>query len=71
MKSNFDKMFDSLLEGSLHSKAEANYVDHTVDGKRCDECTMWRAPNKCSAVAGDIKPEGYCDWWKKSKRKDQ
>ena len=25
----------------------------------------------CSAVAGKIKPNAYCDWWKKSKRKKE
>ena len=53
-----------------HSKQEAGYVAHTVKGQRCDQCTMWRAPNKCSAVAGDIKPEAWCKWWKQSHRKD-
>lgn len=24
---------------------------------------MWRDPNKCSAVAGNISPDGWCDWW--------
>jgi hypothetical protein len=51
-----------------HSKAEAGYVGHTVKGQRCDQCTMWRPPNKCSAVAGDIKPQAWCKWWKRSKR---
>jgi len=66
-----------LIEGVLfeskakHSKAEAGYVAHTVKGQRCDECTMWRSPNKCSAVAGDIKPEAWCKWWKKSHRKEK
>lgn len=53
-----------------HSKQEAGYVAHAVKGQRCDQCTMWRAPNKCSAVAGDIKPEAWCKWWKQSHRKD-
>ena len=53
-----------------HSKQEAGYVAHTVKGQRCDQCTMWRAPDKCSAVAGDIKPEAWCEWWKQSQRKD-
>jgi len=53
-----------------HSKQEAGYVAHTVKGQRCDQCTMWRLPNKCSAVAGDIKPEAWCEWWKQSQRKD-
>lgn len=66
----YDKLVNEKLEEVKASKAEANYVEYTVKGQRCDKCTMWRAPNKCSAVAGIIKPEGHCDWWKKSKRKE-
>jgi hypothetical protein len=67
----FDKTLNSLLEESKpkHSKIEAGYIAHPKNGHRCDGCTMWRPPNKCSAVAGDIKPEGWCKWWKKSHRK--
>jgi hypothetical protein len=67
----FNDTLNSLLEESKqkHSKLEARYVAHPRDGHRCDGCTMWRPPNKCSAVAGDIKPEGWCKWWKKSHRK--
>ena len=66
------KTFKQFLAESKqkHSKQEAGYVAHTVKGQRCDQCTMWRAPNKCSAVAGDIKPEAWCEWWKQSHRKD-
>jgi len=66
----FDKLVLSLLESAKASKAKAGYVAHTVKEQRCDECTMWRSPNKCSAVAGDIKPNAWCKWWKKSHRKD-
>jgi len=66
----FTTLAGFLLEKYKHSEQEAGYVAHTVKGQRCDECTMWRAPNKCSAVAGDIKPEAWCKWWKKSKRKN-
>jgi len=65
------KTFKEFYESKQkHSKEEAGYVGHTVKGQRCDQCTMWRAPNKCSAVAGDIKPEAWCEWWKQSHRKD-
>ena len=64
---SFKKFYESKQK---HSKEEAGYVGHTVKGQRCDQCTMWRAPNKCSAVAGDIKPEAWCEWWKQSHRKD-
>jgi hypothetical protein len=72
---SFDKVIKLALEmlseaKAKHSKAEAGYVAHTVKGQRCDQCTMWRSPNKCSAVSGDIKPSAWCKWWKKSHRKD-
>jgi len=67
----FDSLINFLLEEDKpkHPKSEAGYVDHTVRGQRCDKCTMWRQPNKCSAVAGLIKPNGWCKWWKQSHRK--
>jgi len=68
----FNKLVIRLLEEAKAkaSKAKAGYVAHTVKGQRCDACTMWRPPNKCSAVAGVIKPNAWCKWWKKSHRKD-
>ena len=68
---NFKKIFESLLTEHMHSKQKAGYVAHTVKGQRCDECTMWRPPNKCSAVFGEIKSNGWCKWWKKSHKKDR
>jgi len=68
---NFRKIFESLLTESRHSKQKAGYVAHPVNGHRCDVCTMWRPPNKCSAVLGVIKPEGWCKWWKRTHRKDR
>ena len=70
---NFNKIVQAFLEEAKakHSKVEAGYVAHTVKGQRCDTCTMWRPPNKCSAVAGDIKPNAWCKWWKRTHRKDR
>jgi hypothetical protein len=65
----YDKLVEQTLNESKHPKSEANYVAYPVDGHRCDQCTMWVAPDGCTAVSGKIKPSGYCDWWKKSKRK--
>ena len=64
----FNKLVDLFLEKAKHSKAEAGYVAHTVKGQRCINCTMWRSPNRCSAVLGKISPDGWCKWWKKSRR---
>jgi hypothetical protein len=55
---------------SKHSKQEAGYISKTKKPSQiCENCTMWRSPNKCSAVSGNIEPEGWCKWWKKSHRK--
>lgn len=51
------------LSESKSSKSEANYQNKPHAGQRCINCTMWRDPNKCSAVAGNISPDGWCDWW--------
>lgn len=66
----FNKLVDLFLEKAKHSKAEAGYVAHIVKGQRCINCTMWRSPNKCSAVLGKISPDGWCKWFKRSHRKD-
>lgn len=52
------------------SKAEAKYQDKPKGNAHCSECTMWRPPNGCSAVAGVISPDGWCSYFKKSNRKD-
>jgi putative chitinase len=51
------------LSESKSTKSEANYQNKPHAGQRCVNCTMWRDPNKCSAVAGNISPDGWCDWW--------
>lgn len=59
------------------SKAEAGYQPKPKNGQKCINCTMWRDPNKCSAVAGNIDPNGWCDWYaggaygKRGKRVDE
>jgi hypothetical protein len=45
------------------TKKEAGYQPNPKNGQKCINCTMWRDPNKCTAVAGDISPEGWCKWY--------
>ncbi len=45
------------------TKAEAGYQPNPKNGQKCINCTMWRDPNKCSAVAGNISPDGWCKWY--------
>ncbi len=51
-----------LFEGK-GSKEEAGYIPRPKNGEKCINCTMWRDPNKCTAVAGDISPNGWCEWY--------
>jgi len=35
------------------------------DGKQCDQCNFFVAPNACKSVAGEIAPTGWCKLWVK------
>lgn len=59
-KSNPEDVTEAAAKGT---KAEAGYQPNPKNGQKCINCTMWRDPNKCSAVAGNIDPNGWCDWY--------
>lgn len=42
------------------SQSAAKYQDTPKDGKQCDGCALWQAPDGCKSVSGTIKPEGWC-----------
>ena len=72
------KQDESVTEAAAKgTKAEAGYRPNPKNGQKCINCTMWRDPNKCSAVAGNIDPDGWCDWYaggaygKRGKRVDE
>jgi hypothetical protein len=35
------------------------------NGKRCDNCNLFVAPNSCKSVAGEVAPSGWCALWVK------
>ena len=41
-------------------KAQVNYTAMSRKTDRCGLCTMFRAPNGCTAVRGVISPRGWC-----------
>lgn len=41
------------------------YQDSPKDGKRCDGCNLFVAPNACKSVDGTIAPAGWCSLWVK------
>jgi 8-oxo-dGTP pyrophosphatase MutT (NUDIX family) len=46
------------------TKAEAHYRDPSdVPRRHCGGCAMYRGPDGCSLVQGDIDPGAVCDHW--------
>ena len=47
------------------AQSAVKYQPTPKDGKRCDGCNLFVAPNSCKTVAGDISPSGWCALWVK------
>ena len=45
--------------------AAVKYQPEPKDGKQCDGCNLFVAPNACKMVDGDIAPTGWCLLWVK------
>jgi hypothetical protein len=52
------------------SKQEANYQDSPRGDEYCEDCTMWREPNGCTAVEGKISPEGWCSYFEEKEEEE-
>jgi hypothetical protein len=58
----------ALMSGGAEAKmaqSAVKYQDSPKDGKQCDGCNLFVAPNSCKTVAGDISPSGWCALWVK------
>lgn len=53
------------------SKEEARYTDGPTDTQPCKRCVMFRDPNICTKVTGDIAPDGHCRFWYSKTAKDE
>ena len=47
------------------AQAAVKYQAEPKDGKQCDGCNFWVAPNSCKMVDGEIAPTGWCALWVK------
>jgi hypothetical protein len=45
------------------SPAEAEYQDRPRNSLICAACTLFRPPQSCQVVAGDISPNGWCKFF--------
>ncbi len=57
-------MLASSAQAKMAQTAVAYQAD-PKDGKQCDQCSFFIAPNGCKMVDGDISPTGYCKLWNK------
>jgi hypothetical protein len=58
----------ALTSGSAEAKIAqtgVRYQDSPKDGKQCDGCKLFIAPNACKTVDGSISPNGWCALWVK------
>lgn len=46
-------------------QSAVGYQTSPKDGKQCDGCNLFVAPNSCKSVAGEITPTGWCKLWVK------
>lgn len=54
------------LEGAGKKKASKEEAGYVADSptRQCHTCTMFRAPEACTAVKGKISPAGHCNYYK-------
>ena len=58
----------ALMTGGAEAKmaqAAVKYQADPKDGKQCDGCNFFVAPNGCKMVDGEIAPTGWCALWVK------
>src|SRR5215831_10516490 len=58
--------YDRKKKGKSNAKAtkeESGYQSMPNGYKRCALCTMFEAPNLCSAVQDLVEPKGYCNYF--------
>ena len=58
----------ALMSGNAEAKMAQSSVKYQAtpkDGRQCDGCNLFVAPNSCKSVAGDIAPTGWCALWVK------
>jgi hypothetical protein len=56
----------ALMTTAAQAKMKPEAVKYQTtpkDGKQCDGCNFFVAPNSCKMVEGEIAPSGYCSLW--------
>lgn len=54
----------AAMASDKSSKEDAHYQYHSKGTEQCSKCTMFVAPERCTAVEGRIVPNGWCKFFK-------
>jgi hypothetical protein len=52
-------ILDASAQATM-SPREAEYQDGPKNGLTCAACSLFRPPQSCEVVEGDISPRGWC-----------
>ena len=55
----------SLPAQAKMSEKAAGYQETPKDGASCASCALFKAPNSCTLVDGEISPNGWCRFYAK------
>ncbi len=47
------------------SQAAAQYQETPKGDRQCSNCSLFKPPNSCTLVEGNISPTGWCKFWVK------
>lgn len=51
------------------SKKDADYrAQDGTHARRCETCSMYRQPGRCTLVEGKIRPQDICDYYEAKKK---
>jgi len=52
------------------TKLQAAYRDYPMRGEMCRDCIMFRPPDGCTAVQGDVRSSGWCAHFARGHERD-
>ena len=47
------------------AQKSVGYQDSPKDDQQCSNCSLFREPNSCTIIDGEISPRGWCRFWVK------
>jgi hypothetical protein len=53
------------LAAAKMSQKSVAYQDSPKDDQQCSNCSLFKEPNICTIVDGEISPQGWCRFWAK------